>query len=163
MLDKLLGATYNIFVRSKIMNKNLSASLEDYLEIICNLLETSETVKAVEIAKKLNISRASVSEALAKLAEKKLIIYEGHKGITITPEGLKHAKEVIKKHKTFTSFFEKTLGLDKKEAEENACKIEHVISENLFSRLQNFQKYCTKNQEFINEFKKGYTNKKQNE
>ena len=71
------------------MTDNLSAGLEDYLEIICNLLETSQSVKAVEIAKKLNISRASVSEALARLSDKKLIIYEGHKGITITPEGLK--------------------------------------------------------------------------
>ena len=87
------------------MKNNLSASLEDYLELICNLLETSSCVKAVEIAKKLNISRASVSEALVKLADKNLIIYEGHKGITITPEGLKKAKEVILKHNTFTSFF----------------------------------------------------------
>ncbi len=145
------------------MDKNLSASLEDYLELICNLLEVSENVKAVEIAKRMNISRASVSEALSKLAERKLIIYEGHKGIMITPEGLKKAKSVIKRHKTFTAFFEKTLGLDKKEAEENACKIEHVISEKLFSRIQNFHKCCTKNQEFINEFKKGYMNTKADE
>lgn len=112
--------------------KNLSASLEDYLEIICNLLETSQSVKAVEIAKKLNISRASVSEALMKLAEKELIIYEGHKGITITPLGLKKAQEVILKHNTLTAFFENTLGLEKTTAEENACKIEHVISDEMF-------------------------------
>ena len=127
------------------------------------LKDLSRGLRNAQIAKRLNISRASVSEALGKLAEKKLIIYEGHKGITITPEGLKRAKEVIKKHKTFTAFFEKTLGLDKKEAEENACKIEHVISGKLFSRLQDFQKYCTKNQEFIIEFKKGYMNKKADE
>ena len=140
------------------MDKNLSASLEDYLEIICNLLEKSDCVKAVEIARKLNISRASVSEALVKLADKQLIIYEGHKGITITPAGLKKAKEVINKHKTFTAFFEKTLGLDKQEAEENACKIEHVISDKLFNRIQDFQKYCSRNKEFAEEFKKGYLN-----
>ncbi len=140
------------------MDNNLSASLEDYLELICNLLETSSSVKAVEIAKKLNISRASVSEALVKLADKKLIIYEGHKGITITPEGLKKAKEVILKHDTFTSFFENTLGLNKELAEENACKIEHVISDEVFERIREFQKYCEKNQDFINKFKKGKNN-----
>ena len=145
------------------MNNNLSASLEDYLELICNLLKSSENVKAVEIAKRMNISRASVSEALSKLAEKQLIIYEGHKGITITPEGLKRAKDVIKKHKTFTAFFYETLGLEKKEAEENACKIEHVISDSLFNRIRNFQKYCMKNKDFINEFKKGYMNTKADE
>ena len=85
----------------------LSASLEDYLEIICNLLKTGDNVKAVEVAKKLNISRASVSEALAKLAERNLIVYESHKGITITTEGLKKAQDVILKHNTLTAFLKK--------------------------------------------------------
>ena len=138
--------------------KNLSASLEDYLEIICNLLETSQSVKAVEIAKKLNISRASVSEALMKLAEKDLIIYEGHKGITITPTGLKKAQEVILKHKTLTTFFENTLGLNNTIAEENACKIEHVISDEVFFRIKTFQEYCEKNKKFIEDFKEGHKN-----
>ena len=89
--------------------KDLSASLEDYLEIICNLLESSKSVKAVSIAKRLNISRASVSEALSKLAEKDLIVYEGHKGITITEKGLIQAQRVITKHNTLTAFFEQTL------------------------------------------------------
>lgn len=140
------------------MKNNLSASLEDYLELICNLLKTSSCVKAVEIAKKLNISRASVSEALVKLADKNLIIYEGHKGITITPEGLKKAKEVILKHNTFTSFFENTLGLDKVIAEDNACKIEHVVSDEVFEKIREFQLYCENNQDFIDKFKKGKNN-----
>lgn len=133
----------------------LSASLEDYLEIICNLLETSECVKAVEIARKLNISRASVSEALSKLAQKNLIIYESHKGISITPEGLKKAKEVIEKHKTLTDFFGKTLGLNREEAEENACRVEHVISDNLFKKIKEFQNYCDNNEELTKNFMKG--------
>lgn len=133
----------------------LSASLEDYLEIICNLLKTGDNIKAVEIAKKLNISRSSVSEALAKLAEKNLIIYESHKGITITPDGLKKAQDVILKHNTLTSFFEETLGLNKNTAEDNACKIEHVISDDVFERIMLFQNYCENNKEFTDNFKRG--------
>ena len=143
--------------------KDLSASLEDYLEIICNLLESSNSVKAVEIAKKLNISRASVSEALSKLVEKDLINYEGHKGITITEKGLKQAKRVIQKHNTLTNFFEITLGIDKRTAEINACKIEHVISEDVFDRIEEFQAFCENNKKFINNFKKGYKLKAENE
>lgn len=135
--------------------KNISASLEDYLEIICKLLETSKSVKAVEIAKKLNISRASVSEALMKLAEKNLIEYESHKGIIITESGLKTAKYVIEKHNTITAFFEETLGIKREIAEENACKIEHVISDEVFEQLQKFQEYCQKKKEIIKEYKKG--------
>ena len=132
---------------------NLSASLEDYLELICNLLETSESVKAVELARKLNVSRASVSEALSKLAEKNLIVYEGHKGITITPEGLEKAHEVISKHQALTSFFENVLGLNKTIAEETACKVEHVVSKEVFDRLKEFQLHCEKNSKFIDKFK----------
>lgn len=132
---------------------NLSASLEDYLELICNLLETSESVKAVELARKLNVSRASVSEALTKLVDKNLIVYEGHKGITITPQGLEKAQEVISKHKVLTSFFENTLGLDKSISEETACKVEHVISKEVFDRIKDFQLYCAKNDKFIESFK----------
>ncbi len=135
--------------------ENLSASLEDYLELICNLLETSQSVKAVEIAKKLNISRASVSEALARLSEKKLIVYEGHKGITITPEGLKKAKEVIDKHNTLTALFEDVLGFDRETSEDNACKIEHIINSEVFDRIKNFLTYCKENEKFIKDFKKG--------
>ncbi len=140
------------------MADNLSASLEDYLELICNLLETSECVKAVEIAKKLNISRASVSEALSRLSEKKLIVYEGHKGITITPEGLKKAKEVINKHNTLTSLFEEVLGFNHETAEDNACKIEHIINGEVFERIKKFFIYCKNNENFINDFKKGNVN-----
>ena len=132
---------------------NLSASLEDYLELICNLLETSDSVKAVELARKLNVSRASVSEALTKLADKNLIVYEGHKGITITPQGLEKAQEVISKHKTLTSFFENILGLDKTISEETACKVEHVITKEVFDRIKDFQLYCAKNDKFIDGFK----------
>lgn len=137
------------------MNK-LSASLEDYLEIICNLQETGKCIKAVEIARKLNISRASVSEALTKLADKELIVYEGHKGITITEKGQIKAQSVITKHKTLTSFFEKTLGINKEEAEDSACKMEHIVSEDVFKRIEQFQKYCEENPTFVESFKKGY-------
>lgn len=141
-----------------MVKDELSASLEDYLELICNLLEDSESVKAVEIARRLNVSRASVSEALAKLAKKNLIYYEGHKGISITEEGLKKAKEVIEKHKTFSKFFENILGLEREEAMENACKIEHVISENLFEKIKSFQNFCEENPELIENFRKGHIN-----
>ena len=136
----------------------LSASLEDYLELICNLLKTSDSVKAVELSRKLNVSRASVSEALAKLAEKELILYEGHKGITITQKGLKKAQEVISKHNTRTSFFEKILCLDNEQAANNACKIEHVISDELFERIKLFQQYLAQHQDVIDDFKKGIIN-----
>lgn len=143
--------------------KNLSASQEDYLEIICNLQENDKSIKAVEVAKKLNISRASVSEALLKLQEKNLIIYQGHKGITITDKGLTQARKVIAKHNTLTSFFENTLGINTATAESNACRIEHVITDDVFERIEAFQIFCNENKEFIEKFKEKYNKDNRNE
>ena len=136
------------------MSADLSAGLEDYLEIICSLIEAGGSVKAAEIARKLNVSRASVSEALMRLADKKLIVYEGRKGLEITPEGLKTAKEVIEKHKTLTALFEEVLGLNREISEDNACRIEHIINNEVFCRIKNFLEFCRKNNELIQEFKK---------
>ncbi len=120
------------------MNNKLTSSLEDYLEIICNYEKERQVVRAVDISKALNISRASVTEALQKLASKNLITYE--KTIKLTDEGREKAIEVVSKHKVLQIFFEDILGLDSQEASENACRIEHVISEKAFDKISDFIK-----------------------
>lgn len=120
------------------MNNKLTSSLEDYLEIICNYEKEGQLVRAVDISKALNISRASVTEALQKLASKNLITYE--KTIKLTDEGREKAIEVVSKHKVLQIFFEDILGLDSQEASENACRIEHVISEKAFYKISDFIK-----------------------
>ena len=120
------------------MNNKLTSSLEDYLEIICNYEKEGQVVRAVDISKVLNISRASVTEALQKLASKNLITYE--KTIKLTDEGREKAIEVVSKHKVLQTFFEDILGLDSQEASENACRIEHVISEKAFDKISDFIK-----------------------
>ena len=120
------------------MNNKLTSSLEDYLEIICNYEKERQVVRAVDISKALNISRASVTEALQKLASKNLITYE--KTIKLTDEGREKAIEVVSKHKVLQIFFEDILGLDSQEASENACRIEHVTSEKAFDKISDFIK-----------------------
>lgn len=132
---------------------NLSSSLEDYIEVIYNILLEKESVKAVEIAKTLNVSRASVSEALSKLEEKKLILNNGHKGIKLTETGMKNAENITRKHSVLSNFFERVLLLDKKVAAQNACRVEHVISDDLFERIKQLQKFCVTDEKFINNFK----------
>ena len=81
------------------------------------------------------------------------------KGITITEQGLARAQEVISKHKTLTSFFENVLCLEPEESENNACKIEHVISSKFFDRLKEFQRYCESQPKFIDKFNESLKNK----
>ena len=117
---------------------NLSASLEDYLEVIHNNIEAGENVRAVSISKQMNVSRASVTEALKKLVTKGYINYDRYELISLTQTGKELASKIVSKHIILQRFFEEKLGLSKEEASENACKIEHVITENAFKQIAEY-------------------------
>ncbi|MCM1010415.1 MAG: metal-dependent transcriptional regulator [Fusobacterium sp.] len=136
--------------------EKLSASLEDYLEVIYNSIKYNESVKAVDIARELNVSRASVTEALNKLADKGLINYGRYQTITITDMGMKIAQDVVNRHSSLSSFFENVLGASRQEAEENACRIEHIISAELLDRIEVYVKFADASPEVAGEFKKFY-------
>lgn len=132
--------------------EKLSSSLEDYLEAIYNEVDKKGFAKVTDISKLLNVKKASVTGALNSLAAKKLINYEPYSSITLTQEGEKAAKEIFEKHRIMTDFFVNILHLSKEEAALNACKMEHIISEEMFKRLTNFsvfiQDYSSKNADF---------------
>ena len=130
----------------KQMENKLSQSLEDYLEIIYNEIKENTSVKAIDISRQLNVSRASVTEALNKLAEKGYINYEKYGEIIINELGLKKAKEIVSRHRELSTFL-KNLGVDDNEAEDTACKIEHIISKNVQKRIAAFNKFCKQNPE----------------
>ena len=123
----------------------ITKGLEDYLEIIYNAISKNESIKAIDIANKLNISRSSVSEALIRLADKNLITYNGRKGISITQEGEIEAKKIIEKHNTLYKFFTEILGIDEATSNQNACRIEHVIDDKIVKKINSFTLYCSKN------------------
>ena len=118
----------------------ITSSLEDYLEFIYNKITEEKVVKAIDIANKFNVSRPTISEALIKLADMDLIIYEGRKGIKITKKGIEQAKKTIKKHKILSVFFTKILKVDSNLADKNACKIEHVIDDELIKKMNEYIK-----------------------
>lgn len=134
--------------------KVLSSSLEDYLECVYNRINTNGSVKAVEISKELNVSRASVTEALNKLAQKEYINYGRYEMISMTDSGIQKAKEIINKHNVLQFFFKDVLGIEKQEAAQTACKIEHIINENILEKLADFNKHCVSEPEFMQRFKK---------
>lgn len=118
----------------------ITSTLEDYLEYIHNKITQDKNIKAIDIANRFNVSRASVSEALIRLADLDLIIYEGRKGVKITQKGINQAKKTIKKHKILSKFFVDILGVQKDIAEKNACKIEHVIDDELIEKIKLYTK-----------------------
>lgn len=129
----------------------LSESLEDYLEAIYNEILKKNEAKVTDISNILNVKKASVTGALISLKEKGLINYEPYCAITLTPLGEELAGEIIKKHKVMSEFFENILNLSSEEAIENACKMEHIMSETMFDRMMKFsvfiQELCEKSPE----------------
>ena len=118
----------------------ITSGLEDYLELIHNSIAQNREIKAIDIANQFQISRSSVSEALIRLADLDLIIYEGRRGIKITQKGIEEAQKIARKHRVLSTFFTKIIGINEALANKNACKIEHVIDEELIEKIEIYTK-----------------------
>jgi DtxR family Mn-dependent transcriptional regulator len=118
-----------------------TASMEDYLEAIANLGEGRKEVRVKQISEMLGVKMPSVTSALKKLSERQLVEHARYGHIKLTPEGNRVARDVVNRHKALTRFFAQALGIDKETAEEDACKIEHVISSLSMERLTKFVEF----------------------
>ena len=123
---------------------SISESKENYLEIIYILSQKLERVKAIDIAKTLNFSRASVSVALKQLKEAKYIIVGKDASISLTPKGRAFALGVYEKHEILSAWLI-SIGVNQETALEDACKIEHIISEESFNAIKKHLKNPRKN------------------
>jgi DtxR family Mn-dependent transcriptional regulator len=115
--------------------------MEDYLEAIAKLGEGKKVVKVKQISEMLGVKMPSVTSALKKLSEQELVEHERYGHIKLTPEGDKVARDVIYRHEALTRFFAQALGINRETAEEDACKIEHVISPLSMERLAKFVEF----------------------
>lgn len=121
--------------------EKLSVSLEDYIEEIYNQVLKNGQAKVTAIAGTLKVKKASVTGALNILSEKKLINYAPYSPITLTPEGEKIAKDILTKHENLSEFFIEVLGIEREEAVETACKMEHIVSDKLFDNMVKLTEY----------------------
>lgn len=117
---------------------SLSSSLEDYLETIYLLAQHQGAVRVKEIAKARAVKAASVSIALRKLAELGLVRYERRELIALTSSGEQLARRVFSRHRILTRFFEQILQMPAAAAEEQACAMEHTLSDQAMDRLARF-------------------------
>ena len=119
------------------MQRKINQSVEDYLETILILSKNLEKVRSIDIAKYMNISKPSVSVAMKKLRETEDIFVDKKGHIYLTEKGNKTATSVYEKHEFLRNFFI-DLGIEPELAKNDACAIEHVISEEVFDA---FKKY----------------------
>jgi len=114
---------------------NKYESKEDYLERILMLSENNKRVRAIDIANDMNYTKPSVSIALKKLKKEGRIVVDEHGNISLTETGKKIALEVYEKHKIISSLLI-MMGVSEKTAKEDACKIEHDLSEESFTKIK---------------------------
>ena len=110
-------------------------SIEDYLETILNLQKKLGQVRSIDIANEMNFSKPSVSVAMKNLREKGYITIDETGHILLTECGEKQATDVLEKH-TFLTNWLVSLGVDKEIAQEDACRMEHDMSEETFLALK---------------------------
>lgn len=113
----------------------IKESAEDYLESILVLSETREKVRSIDIVKHMNLSKPSVSVAMKKLRENGYINMDSEGYITLTDEGKKIADKIYERH-VFISQWLEELGVSHDVALEDACRVEHVLSDETFNAIK---------------------------
>lgn len=118
---------------------DLHESGEMYLETILMLKNKNQYVRSIDIANALDYSKPSVSRAIKLLKESNLITLDDKGYIDFTKEGKAIADCVYDRHQTLTEFFMK-IGVSKDQAENDGCRIEHIISEETYQCIKQFMK-----------------------
>lgn len=121
--------------------EKLSRAQEDYLEAIAMLGATVDTpIRSVDIATKLQVTRASVSKTLSILRDKGLIEQLHYGGVTFTEEGMAYGQAIFERHRLLFFFFTEVLGIPEEQANNEACLMEHAISDESLEKWMVFLK-----------------------
>lgn len=123
-----------LFGLGKVMKEN--ESREMYLEVIYELEQQQEVVHSVDIASRMDFSKPSVSRAISVLRKNGYIAHSPYGDVALTEKGRELARRVYSTHQLLTAFFTQILKLDPDVAEADACRIEHVISQQALDAIE---------------------------
>ena len=116
---------------------HIQESGQMYLETIYVLSKTKNLVRAIDVCEHMGYSKPSVSRAMGILKKEELITIDPSGHIALTDKGSAIAESMYERHTLLSSFLE-SIGVDKETAAEDACRIEHCISEESFEAIKNF-------------------------
>jgi len=114
---------------------DITASLQDYLEVILGLAQDEKQARVTDIAEVMSIAKPSVIQALNLLKEKKLIEQERYGPVKLTEKGWEYAQKVRHRHNVIYGFLTQVLSVSPEAAEKDACLMEHDLSQETFQRL----------------------------
>jgi Mn-dependent transcriptional regulator len=113
---------------------------ENYLKTILILKNRNGYVRSIDIAREMNFSKPSVSRAVGILKSKGYIDVEEGGAICLTKKGKAEAENIYERHKLLTEFIIKITSVNSKIAEVDACKMEHILSEEVYNGIKDFMK-----------------------
>ena len=116
----------------------ISDHMQDYLKIAYKLSATGADVSTSAIAEGLGVSAASATNMIKKMAELKLVRHMPYHGVELTPAGRKVALEVIRHHRLLELYLSEALGYPWDQVHDEACRLEHALSERVLSALETF-------------------------
>ncbi len=115
--------------------EKMSKSHEDYLEAMVELGATpDQPIRSVDVAAKMGVSKASVNKAMSVLKERGLAEQPYYGDITLTEEGYEYGRSVLERHAMLFTFLTKALGIPEDRADEEACLMEHAISDDSYEK-----------------------------
>ncbi len=116
---------------------------ENYLETILMLKEKHGVVRSIDVARALNFSKPSVSRAMGILKEAGLLRMEPSGELVLTETGMARAMEIYGRHKLLTAFLQEITGVPEEMAEENACRMEHILDQEVVDGISRYMEKHT--------------------
>ena len=115
--------------------RNMSPSLEQYIEAIADLLTRDKVCSVSDIAAQVQVSRPAVSRAVRELSEKNLVTHKAYGYVDLTTMGQKIADKLTERHEALHRFLKDVLGYDDDWADQEACRLEHQVDDTFVERL----------------------------
>lgn len=113
---------------------------ENYLETILVLEKRLGSVRSIDVVRELNFSKPSISRAVSLLKEDGYVSVTDEGFLKLTEKGREKAESVYERHKVLTVFLSKVAGVSEEVAEEDACRMEHIISQETYSGIKKYLK-----------------------
>ena len=135
----LLLSILNLSTKIYLTMKNISK--EDYLSVIYKTADSNGIIKANQIAEKLNVSGAAVTDMLRKLSKAGYVDYKRYKGIKLTRSGEEFARSMVRRHRIWEVFLHQIVGLPWDKVHSEAENLEHSSSDELINRLEEMLDY----------------------
>lgn len=152
MKDKNSKRLDSIKAAHELEKTRSSTRMEDYLEIIAELVELKGYATTLDISRYMNVSAPSVTKMLQRLDENRFLEYEKYHGINLTDKGIKVAEGIRQKHGILLEFFE-ILGVGYDTANQDTEGIEHHLNQKTIKQLRKFVTFLKANPKIIDNFK----------